>query len=359
MACVSPTHATRILLSPVLLLGFLGLVLSGCGAPVLAGVAVPNGQPATDPVIVPATVQPTYTATLDPGTRAPAPPRLAMSFVSPTPTPTLTPSPMPTHTPRPTHTPTPPPTFTPSPDVPANAPNASGRTVRVPILLYHYIRPYPDRAADPLGYNLSVPPELFDEQLAWLQQQGYTSIKLADLGAYLVRGEPALPLKPVVITFDDGYVDAYTNAFPLLKKHGMIGTFFVPTGFVDNARANYLNWDQIKEMDAGGMEIGSHTINHADLSSKWVVVEQEIVQSRQVLEARLGRTVEVFAYPYGKYTARADELVSRTYLAAVDSNQGIVHTTEGVHNLRRIQVSGAWNLSGFQYFLNYWLNSPR
>jgi len=143
--------------------------------------------------------------------------------------------------PGPTLTPAPPPTPWPTPD-------GQTRTVRVPILMYHYINTPPPNA-DAIRRDLSVPPERFREHLAYLKSQGYQTITLHDLVYALTRGTP-LPPKPIILTFDDGYEDNYTNAFPILQEFGYIGTFFIITNNPDTGRPGYMSWDQLREMYA-------------------------------------------------------------------------------------------------------------
>jgi len=128
------------------------------------------------------------------------------------------------------------PTNTVTPELPAATaitvlqPDGVARTVNVPILMYHYVST-PPANADIYRRDLSVPPELFGAHLDRLQADGYTTISLYDLVAYLQQGTP-LPPKPVLLTFDDGYRDNYENAFPLLRARRMTATFFVVMEFI-------------------------------------------------------------------------------------------------------------------------------
>ncbi len=303
------------------------------------------------------------------------------AFILPTATPTVTITPSPTTTPTatatatrtrtptstathtPTHTATPTATRTPSlTPTSTGLPSPTAVTtpvtvIHAPIVLYHYIRPYPDRSVDPLGYNLSVPPDLFSQQLDYLQAQGYHTIKLSDLANAFSPGASPLPPKPIVITFDDGYADAYTSAFPALKAHGMIGTFFIVPGFVDRNYSNYLNWAQVKEMHAAGMEIGAHTMDHVDLTSKSpTIAEQEVAQSQQELQQQIGEPVRVFAYPYGKVNLTVEQIIARYFVAAVTEVPGTHQTSDLPYRMRRIEISGAFSYPSFIGFFNYWLN---
>jgi len=111
----------------------------------------------------------------------------------------------------------------------------------VTILMYHYIRDYTD-SSDPIGVNLSVSPNTFDQQMKWLKDHNYQSFGINELDK-IAQADPNV--KPVIITFDDGYQDAYQNAFPILKKYGFKGVFYIIAGSVGDSA--YMTWDQIKE----------------------------------------------------------------------------------------------------------------
>ncbi|MEJ2560810.1 MAG: polysaccharide deacetylase family protein [Anaerolineae bacterium] len=130
--------------------------------------------------------------------------------------------------------------------------------------MYHYISE-PPAGADVYRQDLSVTPADFEAQLSWLRSQGYEGITLTDLVYHLALGW-SLPDKPVILTFDDGYRDNYTNAFPLLKKYDYVGTFFLVTRPIDEGDPAYLTWDMVKEMHQAGMVFGPHGYRHYDLA---------------------------------------------------------------------------------------------
>jgi peptidoglycan/xylan/chitin deacetylase (PgdA/CDA1 family) len=268
------------------------------------------------------------------------------SILHPTFTPTL--SPTPTSTPTPTLTPTPSPsptpTFTPTPTpTPAPTPDGIRREAVVPILLYHYVSsPPPD--ANLVRREISVSPQQFEEHLRYFKAHNYTTITLRDLVYHLTIGKP-LPPKPLIITFDDGYEDNYQNAFPLLRKYGFVATFFVITDFIDEGRPGYMTWEQIEEMARSGMEIGSHSRNHAPLRGKPLdYLVWQILGSRQTLEAH-GIEPRFFSYPFGFYD---DEVVkvlqSAHFWGAVTTKPGIVQSSDGLFALKRIRVNGRESL---------------
>ena len=173
-------------------------------------------------------------------------------------------------------------------------------TLKVPILMYHYIS-QPPADADVYRVDLSVTPDNFRQQLAWLRDNGYTGIDYYDLSLAIV-GHIELPEKPVLLTFDDGYLDNYTAAFPLLQEYGYKATFFVVTDFVDFEREGYMTWPMLEEMSRAGHRIESHSRTHPDLRDKdrdgliW-----EMLGSQQTIAAHIGYTPRYFCYPGGDY----------------------------------------------------------
>lgn len=164
--------------------------------------------------------------------------------------------------------------------------------------MYHYVRDV-DPTTDELGYNLSIAPDLFEEHLAWLAENDYTPVRMDTLTECL-RGWRECPDNPVALTFDDGYVDAATEALPLLQRFGFTATFYIVTDFV--GRPGYMTWDDIRNLQANGMEIGSHTLSHPDLTYyDPEVVYDEIVLSRVIIQRKLGAPVHSFCYPLGRY----------------------------------------------------------
>jgi peptidoglycan/xylan/chitin deacetylase (PgdA/CDA1 family) len=164
--------------------------------------------------------------------------------------------------------------------------------------MYHYIRDV-DPAIDPMGYSLSVSPALFNQQMAWLRDNGYATVRM-DVALRCVRGEPVCPPKAIVLTFDDGYLDAYTNAFPILQSYGFVGTFYVVNNLI--GQGAYMTWDQVRAMRDAGMEIGAHTLDHLDLTTLDLgELRRQIEQSKLGIEMELGVPVTSFCYPAGRY----------------------------------------------------------
>jgi peptidoglycan/xylan/chitin deacetylase (PgdA/CDA1 family) len=236
--------------------------------------------------------------------------------------------------------------------IPMPTPDGTARTADVPILMYHYISaPPPD--ADIYRLDLSVTPQNFEAQLAWLRSQGYTTITLGDLVYHLTLGRP-LPDKPVVLTFDDGYRDNYENAFPLLKKYGCVGTFFLVTRPIDVGDPNYMTWDMVVEMHRAGMSMQPHGYRHYDLKGKSLdLLVYEIVGAKEAIEERTGESVRFFSYPAGSYDQRTiDVLQSAHFWAAVTTIQGRQQSSAAPFELRRLRIRSTTTLDDLSRLLN-------
>jgi peptidoglycan/xylan/chitin deacetylase (PgdA/CDA1 family) len=234
------------------------------------------------------------------------------------------------------------------------APDGQVRKARVPILMYHYVGGLP---ANPDIYrvDLTVTPDKFEAQLAYLQTAGYTGITLEDLVRHLAEGAP-LPPKPIILTFDDGYIDNLLYAFPLLRQYGFPGTFFVITGFLDEGRPGYISWEQARLMQEGGMDIQSHSVSHEELRQKPAeYLVSEITGSQQAIEERLQKPARFFAYPFGRYDQQAIEVLRAAgYWAAVTTAAGVEHSSQALFELRRVRVHGAHPLDRFADTLEYY-----
>jgi peptidoglycan/xylan/chitin deacetylase (PgdA/CDA1 family) len=248
--------------------------------------------------------------------------------------------------------------LTPIPIAPP-VPDGVARTADVPILMYHYISAAPS-AQDRIRYGLSVPPEMFEAQIKLLHDNRFTTITLRELYEYLAVGTP-LPEKPIILTFDDGYIDNYTNAFPILQKYGMIGTFFVLTGPADDGDPVYLTWDMIQEMSSAGMDIQLHSRDHLDMRSRqydWLVFQ--IIGGRQSIEGHTGKPVIFIAYPSGKYDANVQRFLSSTnFWAAVTTASGSRHVLKDALIWDRVRISGQLRLQDFAKLLGINVTSLR
>lgn len=225
---------------------------------------------------------------------------------------------------------------------------------RTPIvLMYHAIG-----AAGERGSTYVVPRRWFRCQMAWLYWRGYSVIGLPDLARALAACRLAPP-RAVVVTFDDGYADNYSEALPVLQRYGFQATFFLVTGSIGGRAAwtsdppladrPLLTSPQIAGMLAAGMGIGAHTISHASLTG--VAPDRcqaEVEGSRTELERRFGRPVSTFAYPFGDCDAEAAEAVGRAgFEAACCSRSGRNDPGTPLFALRRNEVRGTDSFARF------------
>ena len=202
--------------------------------------------------------------------------------------------------------------------------------VDIPILNYHKV--------DTLHHSLSVLPENFERQMAYLNDSGYHTITPDQLMAYLKFGHP-LPENPVMITFDDGYQDNYVNAFPSMKKYGFTATIFLVTEKIGQDE-RFMNWDQVREMQKAGFVFGSHTANHTALTKiDAAQAEKELTESRDEMEHQLGYKPRYFAYPTGAYNLQIEQMVRQAgYKAAFTVRYGKVGPDSDPYALERIPI---------------------
>ena len=166
---------------------------------------------------------------------------------------------------------------------------------KIPILVYHHIRstkPYPKST---WSYKMSVSPDVFEKQMQWISDHGYTTITL-DQALLILQGIDAGPTKPVVVTFDDNNRTQFTLAVPVLQKHGQIGVFYLVTNRLKNK--SFILEDEVRSMVALGMDIQSHSETHATMSTLGLKkLDQELSGSKKTLEALTGKPVLHVAYP--------------------------------------------------------------
>ena len=223
--------------------------------------------------------------------------------------------------------------------------SASGRVIDTPILVYHHIHELPANASAPMR-RWTVLPEVFEAHMDWVASQGYHTITMEQLIGHLKHGL-GLPSKPIVLSFDDGWKDHYNVAFPILKKHGFTATFFIITDSVGHSA--YMNWAQILEMSAAGMDMQAHTVTHPKLPSiSHEQAQYEIVGSKKALEYHLKKPVTVLAYPYGSYD---DDVIAITKDAGFEGaatisglNGGYLFRADQSYTLDRYAIEGGEDL---------------
>lgn len=208
-----------------------------------------------------------------------------------------------------------------------------------PILMYHYIRVNPD-ANDKLGANLSVSPSDFAAQIKYLRDNNYELVNLNQI----LRDDKK---KKVAVTFDDGYKDALENALPVLKANNATGTIFIIPNKVGTD--GYLSWDDIRTLKNAGWEIGSHTVNHPNLTQIDVsAATTEITESKTIIEKEINDKVISFCYPAGRYSENIMNIVKDAgYKFATTTVNDYHNSTNDLLELSRIRISGDDGVSGF------------
>ncbi|MET9554063.1 polysaccharide deacetylase family protein [Streptomyces sp. NPDC006645] len=220
----------------------------------------------------------------------------------------------------------------------------------VPVLMYHALAHRPA----PSVRGLSVSPDAFAEQLELLGERGFTPLTTAALAA-VWRGTGRLPARPVLITFDDGYEGVHRYALPALAGHGFAATLFVSTGWlrgpyeVGGAPDTMLDWDQVRQLAAGGVEIGGHSHTHPQLDQlDDRRLGHEAVRCREIVTAELGAAPVSFAYPYGYSTRRVRHAVRAAGFAqSLAVGNAPARRAQGPYALRRLTVRRSTDIAEF------------
>ncbi len=195
-----------------------------------------------------------------------------------------------------------------------------GPCAYVPVLFYHHVQT-PEAAVAENSLSLTVDVAVFQEQMNYLQSQGYHPITMQQLIDFFDLGA-SLPSKPVILTIDDAYDDVFTDVFPILNTLGFPGTVFVPTGLINTP--GYLTWSQAEEMrNYRSILLANHTVNHRAMTGSSTNDFPEIANAdTQLAEHNLNHP-KVFAYPYGPSTTNAiNHLKELGYLLAFTTNPG-------------------------------------
>lgn len=182
---------------------------------------------------------------------------------------------------------------------------------RATILVYHNVPSETDRSK---LRNDSVSADDFERQMLFLKENSFNVISLKTL-IYFLRSGNRIPRKSIIVTFDDGYKTAYTNAYPILKKYGIPATIFLAVGFIGKSKRfpwlqtdngdhfvenpSAMNWDEVRQLHDAGIEIGSHTLSHRLLPKLDIRdIEEEILASQAIIQERLSHTPRALALPF-------------------------------------------------------------
>lgn len=213
------------------------------------------------------------------------------------------------------------------------------QNVNVPILMYHHISNIVP--TDILAHSLTVDTKNFVQQLDYLQKHHYHTITFNQLFNTLYYKAP-LPQNPIILTFDDGYTDAYTWALPELKKHGFSATFFIISGVI--GWKGYMGQNQLKSLLSNGMQIGSHTVHHVDMGQLVnfdpKLAQKELVDSKAKLEKELGGVIQEFCYPSGE-PFRSGSIETQKAIVAMLAKDGYIGATTDPGLTGYIQSSNA------------------
>jgi peptidoglycan/xylan/chitin deacetylase (PgdA/CDA1 family) len=231
---------------------------------------------------------------------------------------------------------------------------------KIPILMYHSI-------ADDMGHKFKsfvVSRSLFAEQMEYLHGHNYTALTVTQLARGCLSHDYVLPERPIVITFDDGFADFFTNALPILQRFGFTATLYITTAFVNGTSKwlerdgegmrPMLTWSQIKALHSVGIECGGHSHTHPQLDvlplSK---MYQEVAMSKKILEDCVQAEIASFAYPFGYYTTAVKQAVQDVgYSSACAVKFALSSDKSDLFALSRLKVSSDTNVKVFHGLLN-------
>ena len=225
--------------------------------------------------------------------------------------------------------------------------------ITIPILTYHKFCQGP--SPDPYTINI----KRFRKQMLYLQEQNYEVISVSDLLKCIHKNN--FPAKPVIITIDDGYKSVYRLAYPVLKEFRYPATLYLYTNFINNG-PEQLSWEEIIEMISDDIEIGSHTVSHCNLLHKYSHesymeylkrINDELCQSKAILEKNTGVEIQSFAYPYGVYSQQIKTLANYAgYQALLNVNFMNNSTPPDPYALNRQIIPAECTVSQFDALLN-------
>lgn len=230
---------------------------------------------------------------------------------------------------------------------------------RIPILMYHSIS---DKSG-PKFREFAVPVELFARQMEYLHQQAFTPITVSQLVRIWAKGEGSLPAKPVVLTFDDAFLDFYTAALPILQRYSFTATLYVPTVYV-NGTSRWMqktgegsrpivSWEQLRAISKSGVECGAHSHTHPQLDLlPLAAAKEEITLSKRLLEEHIDEEILSFAYPYGYHTSAIKQIVREAGFTSACAVRNALTTQDTDHfALNRVLVDPAAEIDAFAALL--------
>lgn len=215
------------------------------------------------------------------------------------------------------------------------------RANKIPILTYHSI--------DESGSVISTKTEIFRKQIKFLSEAGYNAISLKTLEKYFC-GQVELPPKTVSLTFDDGFQNFYSTAFPILNEFNFTATVFLIAGYCGKyndwagnlpiaEHSKLMDWSEIKELAQNGIEFAAHSLTHPDLTrTSTEAARREISESKRIIEDRLESEIVAFAYPYGAFNSSVKRLTQEYFAVACSTNLGKAKRGDDVYALKRLDA---------------------
>ncbi len=196
----------------------------------------------------------------------------------------------------------------------------------------------------------------FKRQLSYLNEKKINVISLFQLFEYL-ENKKEIPKKTIVLTFDDGYEDNYTNVFPILKKYNFPAAIFLTVGIVgaekDKHGLKMLDWEQIKKMnDSGLIDFEPHTVSHQKLSKIDLVdAEKEILESKKIIEEKLNKKCAFFAYPFGNYNEKIIGIAKNNFKLGLTVKGGRADLSSDLCEIKRNSIDSATTFNQFKYII--------
>lgn len=220
----------------------------------------------------------------------------------------------------------------------------SDTEITFPILMYHSL-------TESEGNSLKIPPAEFKEHMKWLKDNGYYTLTPEE--AYIVLTENKKPAEKIVwITLDDGYLNNYTDGFPILKELEMKATINYITSKLGSS--NYFDLNQMKEMSQSKLiNIESHTVSHLDLNTlEDDRITTELKDSKSWIDKELNQTTSLLCYPAGRYDERVKKIAEDVgYKMAVTTEPGYAKKSDGLFGLKRVRISPGYTGEAFGQFI--------
>ncbi len=249
--------------------------------------------------------------------------------------------------------------------IPAPFPIFDGevRNIEVPMLMYHYISPLPYNA-DAIRRDLTFEPEQFARHLERIRELGYETVTIRDIVEFLNTGAQ-LPQKPIVLTFDDGYVDHYVYALPALLQRDMVGTFFIVSDFPYSGNTSYMDWGMVRELARAGMEVESHAQLHKTLANRnETYLKTQAENTLRSFQQELGYRPRIISYPGGFFDAETIRVYKEaSFWAGITTLPGNEHSSDDLFRMRRVRLHGGDDADRVEQLLSgeedHWLGNSQ